>query len=265
MIANVGTLLASPYAQKFPRHLVLAQVYLKSHVLYRKIVDNMRKKGCRIILDTGAYENEPVSMLEYATVAQILRPPVLILPDIPNASWINSKRHGEKFARNCSHTPEKYIYIPQGQNMAQVLTAYDDAFQSLDAEKFIIGLGLGYKHWCETADDAAHERGRVEFVEDVMKVPGADLFKFHLLGGRKQPTKQFTRWTTSIVGLDAYDPCHCAMQDVIYPEYGDERYPQGCITEVTSDALLKENVENFCDLYGLNPGPDVDDDEPIYV
>ena len=263
LITNVGTLTSSTYAQHFPRHFLLAQIYTNAPPVYQKIVRDLRRRGLKLILDCGAYEGVLIDIPEYVDIIKDIKPDIVVLPDIP-FDGSATKERAKEFLMMTQWQAPHYIYVPHGDCVSDTLAAYDIAFHTIDPLRFIIGLGISYKHWCssppnhgcDSGDEYDHpEKGRIEFVQDVLNITGAEHFRLHLFGGRRRPTKQFTRWTDQIVGLDAYDPCACALSGRAYPIEGTfKKLDHGSLKEPATDDLLKTSVENFCELYGINAG-----------
>ncbi|MEK0325649.1 MAG: hypothetical protein QQN63_08090 [Nitrosopumilus sp.] len=259
LITNVGTLQGSVWARHFPRHLFLAQVYAGADELYRATVRRIiRRKNTRTIMDNGAFEGHVTDLREYAKIIAATRPDIVVLPDVLEDRMGTISR-SEAYLKLASWQPKHYMYVPQGDGIADTLKAYDTAFQELDPGRFIIGIGKSYYHWCGDETERAYESGRVQMVRDIFHITDSNRHRFHLLGGRCNPTQQFTVWTDRFIGLDAYDPCACTLQDSVYPTFDPSRKvnhlsdleaPGGCLA-------LERNVSLFCNYYGLTAGIDI--------
>ena len=208
---------------------------------------------------------------DYAKIVKDIRPSVVVLPDVINNREDTQHRAAE-YTQRATWEPKHYMFVPQGEGIADTLQAYDDAFRQLDPGRYIIGIGKSYYHWCAGETERAYEVGRVQMVEDIFGIPDSQLFRFHLLGGRTNPTQRFSSWTGSIVGLDAYDPCGCTLQDTIYPNFDPKRRVNH-LSDAEGpggDEALKRNVSTFCNYYGLTMGTNPIDktngpDDKVYI
>lgn len=253
MIVNVGTLVHSEYAQKYPYHLILAQLYEESFQ-YRVAVDNMRSSmGTRFILDNGAHEGivpTTESIASYWRIVQAVEPSLVVLPDLIGRNSHLSRELSMRFADrvNERYTQIKCMFVPQGENQEQIVAEYRFAQRELPSRHFVVGCGQSYLTW-ETAalrDEAA----RLQMFDECL-IPDSKA-RFHILGGRWTPFN--VRTTVGLkhhfVGLDSIKPCTCALTGALYPRRPREPVDR-LSTAVAEDDRLRTNVFQFCAHYGL--------------
>lgn len=256
LITNVGTLLHSQFARKYPQMLCLSQIYEKS-VDYRNALRDKMRQGHRIILDNGAHEGFDVDLNDYAIVAKDLEPSVIVLTDLVGRSSKDSRDRSLQFVtlmEGPGGLPSKteYMYTPQGRCRSEVLDEYAWAIENLDPKRFIIGLGQGYLQWCHGPGDENSEITRLPMVQSVMALPGAAACRFHLLGARWEATPMVGSVYASypnLIGVDTIKPVTCAEAGLRYPNRPSNRSIERMSMTVVDEELLRENVVRFCHQY----------------
>ena len=256
-IGNVGTYLKSKSIAYYPYHLMLVQQFtdIKKSDRKRLMVAISRiRANCpdsRIILDNGAYEGIELNVSKYAGVVESLKPDVVVLPDRSDGNKDDLEPFSELLMgildRNEGYSPE-FMYVPQSEKKEDLLYEYSVAIEEC-SDDIIIGLGMGYYHYCTNTIDRAKEEMRYAFVSDVMNLPGASKRRFHLLGARWFPTPLFSRWD-NIVGIDCFKPCRSALELKIYPTVAVNPKDQMSM-RAPVDLSLVTSMAQFCDAYNL--------------
>ncbi len=250
LIANIGTLQSSPYAQAYKKHLVLAHL-VPQHPLYRRIILNMINRGHDVILDNGAYESSIVTNTVLEEIIIDLEPPCVVLPDLVDQNAWDSFNASITFYRHFQDTyPElwartRWMLVPQGTSKDNVIDVYRGILSNPTLYQGItLGVGLAYKMW-NGSDD---EHGRKQMWDEINALPGAQDAEFHILGARWNPTRYYS--CPNVVGLDTMKPCRCALNNYTYPVRKDVKATHDSPQEA-DDSLLEVNVKIFCHCYGL--------------
>ena len=242
MIANPGTLLKCDYAQRYPKHLVLA------HEIYRRAAYAAAvRRLCiekEVILDNGAYEGIVISPEVYGEMAENLQPWCTVLPDLIGQPSIESRKRSMEFAESHGGL-KRLMYVPQGRCPEEVLDEYDWAIENLDSGRFIIGFGKAYELW------GNGETARIRMVSEVFLHEKAKTFSYHILGARWKGTHVFTsHWGEYIIGIDSSKPCFCALHRSIYPMHINVESAEHSPRCADTDLLVK-SVKNICAEYGI--------------
>jgi hypothetical protein len=270
MIANMGTLVLSRFAQTYPRHLILSQVYqLPEAETYRATLKAMRSKGVRIILDNGAYEGHDVGFQEYIDVILDLKPQVIVLPDLVGRNHRKSRACSLDFVEKLeavlgskgltnSLYPREYMYCPQGASKEEVLDEFGYAYAEASYWA-IIGVGRCYQLWYDESKDGPDpevETARIRMLQTLADIPGATRghVRHHVLGARWNPPPAYAPLQSSglnIIGLDTFKPVHCALAGVTYPYKPSVKFGDEC-WQCADEHLLRYNLAELAQLYSLN-------------
>ncbi len=261
LISNMASIKHLPSVQTFPRHMVLAQVIQKDPDAFR-ILRHMRTQyKARIILDNGAYEGEMLDDDTLLSIAQQLRPAVLVLPDLLGVGAIVSRERSMKFAarvRALSSTWAQKVdlmYVPQGASAEDNFQEYKWAIDELPSEEYIIGLGLSYKLWKEPSDDPNSEITRARLVVQLMRHAQAPQARFHVLGARWRGTRGYSAFPC-ITGIDTFKPMRCTLMREVYPGSSITQALKGSHTEevIADGAILRDNLRIFAREWGAYIG-----------
>ena len=251
MITNVGTLLRSTYAQTYPRHLALAPMICKNPA-HAALIMQMARRGTRIILDNGAHEGITIDEEVYLDVAVGIQPSIVVLPDVVGWPAEKSRARGMRFHDRAMKTTLQceYMYALQGSDPDDALRDYQWAITHLDPLHYVIGLGQVYLLW-EKAYHIYGEEARVRMMQDMASsCPIPERYRFHILGARwAPPPSPLTAVGLDVVGIDSIKPCHCAANDLVYPNKPTRACSRMSNRRVP-DRLLRLNVAEFGRLYG---------------
>ncbi len=272
LITNKASLVNNPVVRLYPRHLILAHL-LREDPAYAGIVERWIKaarvdeRPLHVIMDNGAYEKQIVGTGDLVALAAYLKPDVIVMPDAVGephrATWELGQvfvEHMEKKLRTM-HTASRsklarqydpiYMYVSQGVSPHDVMEGYALAMNKLDPQKYVMGLGLGYKAWLSPSDPEESEAARERMVEDIFSLPKSSTFRWHILGARWNATKHFAEYSPYICGLDTFKPCQSALNGMRYPgripEKVDHRDPR--IVDVD---ILNRSMEVFASMYDLD-------------
>lgn len=260
MIANLGTLLASPTARRYSYHMVLAQPYASSGAM-RSIIEAMISvRGTEFILDNGAHEGEVMDDDEYMQVVKSLKPECVVLPDLIGRPWKESRDRSidfdDKLRSGLVNSEMRRMFVPQGDSKEGILAAVDWACSNLDPDQYTIGLGQSYLTWeTETRKDEAARAAMILDIRAQIHPSDLAVSRFHLLGGRWSPVHidmMAPKGSLLIVGLDSIKPCTCALNQVLYPERPENNKTDFLDERIASEHALSHNMYDFCRLYGLD-------------
>jgi len=260
MIVNTATLKACQWAQRYPRHLVLAQVLAQDQE-YFQLVLNMIADGVRVILDNGAHEGVVCNLSEYYQIAKKLKPWCVVLPDLIGVHAIESRTRSLVFYRwiyEQDWRPNDFsvMYVPQGKSQQEVVDEYlfaEEYFKN-KGHLTIIGLGDSYKYCYQKPNEDAEEV-KSRLLQTMLDETVAPDFPIHILGGRTNPTK-FYSTIERVIGIDSSDPCQCALTYQAYPtantefERATKQTFNLTSATVANETSLKRNTELFCIAYG---------------
>ena len=255
MIATPGMWKASQYVQRYPYHLVLAQVLSGDEGLLNtiKVVRYGAVQGCRsLILDNGAHEGIIFDPNEYERIAKALWPDIIVLPDLIGRHWQESRDYSmdfvKRFDTEAPYRP-RFMFAGQGENAVQVIAAYDWAIDSLDPARFVLGFGQAYLQWCRNEAEVNSEGRRWEAFETITMHAKAKKFDWHILGGRWETTLSFSM-RGYVKGLDSIKPLSCAAGGTYYPAKPDTKLDPAS-NLVIDDGKLADEVDSFCRHYNL--------------
>ena len=278
MIANIGTLLRSNYAQSYPCHLVLVEQVLGDSPAYVAQLEGMCASATyTVVLDNGAYEEKLASCDHIMTAAISIKPDIIVLPDLVGLS---GRQSFEASCHDYEHLqgaikqgdlPEstRFMWVGQGDSAIDTLECYRLLMTQCPDPKPILGLGRGYYHWCATSAEQATEEGRHRMMRDIDILMGNVFletsqaphpimpdFDCFLLGARWYPSPILHMTThLRVIGIDSYKPCRAAVHGY---RYGTER----CMSVqpplkhtnrdlFANDFALADNVKAFCEAYNL--------------
>lgn len=244
LIANVGTILKSPVARTYPRHLVLAPAIL-SNPVYRSILNTMSKSGIKFILDNGAAEAVDIGLNVYLQIVEDLNPWCVILPDLLNRPRLQSRAKSLDFlamlkaAKYTGHV----MYVPQGSNQDEILDEYDwAATDGLALYHWRLGMGRSFLHW------GTQEVHRIQMFQEVHQNAAARNASFHILGATTHPTIYYSE-QPNVIGIDSSKPCNCALSRLTYP-CCPPRGMRDTLRKCAPEQLLVTNIQSFCYKYG---------------
>lgn len=209
-IGSIGAYMYGPQVRAYPRHLMLAHLLLENAPFLQKAID-MRIAGAQIILDNGAAEGALVSDEDLLMCARALKPWCIVLPDLVGVPGAESRSRSMDFVESIMPHVHQIMYVPQGLNREGVLNQYAWAFSNLDAARFIIGLGLGYRRWCADDSEINTEPPRMEMLREIIRLPESHRFRYHLLGAMWDATKSKHHMWNQIIGMDTIKPCTLAQ------------------------------------------------------
>lgn len=196
-------------------HLLLAQ-YVLNNVWYRtKWFPRNRSPKDFVILDNGAAEEVQLTPGELVNACNIIKPDVLILPDVLGESSA-TRKGAEDFLESDAwrweiNTRPKLMFVPQGQNYWEWHWCLNHAVGDY------IGLAKRYS----TGDflPTTCVFGRLELAE-----ASADIYpskRIHLLGlTRSRELLTFKSHPGLAHGVDTALPWVLAQHDITLPEYG---------------------------------------------
>lgn len=262
MIVNTATLKACQWAQRYPRHLVLAQVLAKDPE-YFELVQNMIADGVAVILDNGAHEGVVCNLSQYYQIATKLKPWCVVLPDLIGVHAIESRTRSLIFYRwiyEQDWQPNNFsvMYVPQGKTQQEIVDEYLFASEYFKdrGHLTIIGLGDSYKYCYQEPNEDA-ETVKVRLLQAMIDETAAPELPIHILGGRTNPTK-FYSTLERVIGIDSGDPCQCALNNQTYPTANTEfeRATKQSFNlagdKIAGKIALQTNTEQFCIAYGLH-------------
>lgn len=272
LITNVGSYDLS-VVQRYPFHMVLAQVYNKSPSLRRNLDSMKATYRPRIIMDNGAHEDGQIHFDQYIEAILRLRPDVVVLPDLIGWPHGHSRSFSMEFRDKLrALLPPEYIkhiqfvYVPQGSNSGEVLEEFDWALKALSPLRYIIGFGQAYLHWCLSPEDVDSEAPRQKMIEDVLTRRQPPDHRFHILGARWHPELNLALWSP-FVGIDSIKPSICAAAGTTYPQRPHlstlgNRYRLSYLDDKRADPDgLIANINEFISAYSCDPYRLTDPDE----
>lgn len=255
LITNVGTLINSELAMRYPNTLALAHIY-DNHQLYRRALKGKMALGHRIILDNGAHEGIDIDLAMYAKVINDLVPTVAVMTDLVGRPAAESREQSFKLVPLLDdHTvPCKLMYVPQGISVPDVLKEYVWAIENLSPQEYIIGFGQGYLQWVQKPGDESKESTRRPMIDAVMTHPLAHTHEFHVLGARWSADHSNYNRFKNIIGIDTIKPVTCAASNLLYPNRPKHRCLDREGYDAVPDEAIKENIHSFCHHYGCEHG-----------
>ena len=242
MIANVGTYLNSHYSLNFPQHLFLVQQF-KTPGMFG-VAHQIKANGGEIILDNGAYESIDLDLQFYGEVIREIQPDWIVLPDKPFSSAEESRAISLFFLKQLQdreitndHYDPKYIYVPQGQCIDEVISEFVQCSHRFKSEYFRLAFGLAYKLW----------DSRMDMVVEVLDADIHPDTHFHLLGARWDPVP--FGGINKIKGIDTIKPLRSAVTGADYPIYGAKIDHQDPVINPIEE-VYKDSIAKFCEYYG---------------
>lgn len=264
LITNSATFRQCDWVQRYPFHLVLAQVLVKDPEYAAQVNQMQKTNGYQVILDNGAHESEICNLSEYLSVAKQLQPWCVVLPDLIGASAVESRTRSLVFyrwlAKQLPHLP-RVMYVPQGRCLREVVDEYCFAIGYFEhvAGDILIGIGDSYKTCYLQGEGPANitaEAVKVRLVQ-AMLAETEVACEMHILGGRHEPTIFYSQ-QPNIIGIDSVDPCQCTLNNQFYPLALNvyKKATKGKFnfagTQVANEVHLKQNVIRFCTAYGAS-------------
>lgn len=253
MIPTPGILKFGRICQQYPYQLWLAQWFqdlemfktpLSDFALAAKQVTALRTH--RIILDNGAFEGVLVPTEKLVRIIMQLKPQIAVLPDIPNEYWMASWKCSMDAAAQLEKEGYKgeFMVCPQGRNPKEVCEFVQTCAESLDPKRYILGLGLCYKHW------GTSEKARTQMLNIVWDMLPSS-WRVHMLGARLPYGEQAWQWPfmqrgPDLVGMDSFKPTQEVYKECWAKENARNDY------HPVQDEDVLSSVYHYAQQYDIN-------------
>jgi len=102
------------YRKLLPGRFCLGHIAMENEV-YGRAFEEDGKKGYKVILDNGVFEEEVIHEADYVELAHEIEPSILVIPDILNGAADVNLKHAIKFATKYKDTLSccNFMFVPQ--------------------------------------------------------------------------------------------------------------------------------------------------------
>ena len=171
----------------------IAPVALK-HGDYRKYFENAVIDGYKVILDNGVFESNRMQADDYIGMARLIKPRVLVIPDIINAGADANYKEALEFIdlvkteelNNSLYAPVEFMFVPQCEK--DDTKGFWEVIDNALVNDRIQWIGIcrdavynAFSKWTHTEDQ---ELNRFFFATDLQRRcgPNISMVKWHFLG-----------------------------------------------------------------------------------
>lgn len=222
-IAHEAPLSAMKYVQE-RTSMDYALIHLfEKYPEYRQFFVDSLKQGREVILDNSIFElGEAFDMDKFYIEVCKLLPTAYIIPDVLE-DYNKTKANIAKWFWEYPNAPGKSIGVVQGKTFDELV----DCYKFIDASCDIIAISFDYSYYLETIPESIgtleqrYSRGRVKFIQDLVRAGVINHSKWHHLLGTFTPQEMSAYSSYKFIrSVDTSNPIIHAIKGVKYTQWG---------------------------------------------